>query len=173
MKKKLSRQGFNCFTPKLKPIDGRYGIDDQAVKLRDKINIELGETSKFILIGFSMGGIICRYYLQELGGINRVEKFISISTPHHGTYTAYLYPGIGTKQLRPKSNFLENLKLKENFFNSIKTYSFRTPFDLMIIPSKSSEWEIAENRKYFSPIHSLMLFNPKLLGNILSILKEK
>lgn len=173
MKKKLSRQGFNCVTPKLKPIDARYGIEDQAVKLRDKINIELGETSKFILIGFSMGGIICRYYLQELGGINRVEKFISISTPHHGTYTAYFYPGIGTKQLRPKSQLLENLKKKERSFNNIRMYSFRTPFDLMIIPSKSSEWEIAENRKYFSPIHSLMLFNPKLIGNIQSILKEK
>ena len=43
-------------------------------------------------------------------------------------------------QLRPNSNFLKNLELKESILKSIKIYSFRTPFDLMIIPSSSSVW---------------------------------
>ncbi|WP_178378225.1 hypothetical protein [Chroogloeocystis siderophila] len=38
-----------------------------------------------------MGGLAGRHYLQCLGGVNRVQRFISISTPHRGMWTAYLF----------------------------------------------------------------------------------
>ncbi len=37
-----------------------------------------------------MGGVVSRYYLQRLGGLARVRRFVTISSPHHGTVTAYL-----------------------------------------------------------------------------------
>ena len=101
MRKRFEENGFKCFTPTLKPTDAKHGLEDLGKKLRNEINYKLGNDSKFSLVGFSMGGIICRYYLQELDGIQRVNQFITISTPHHGSYLAYLYPGKGMKQLRP------------------------------------------------------------------------
>ncbi len=170
MKKKFERKGFKCFAPTLKPIDAKFGLDDLAKKLKFEIEKHFGDESKFSLVGFSMGGVICRYYLQELNGLQRANKFISISAPHHGSYLAYLYPGRGIKQLRPNSEFIKNLKLNESSLQKISLYSFRTPFDLMIIPSTSSIWNIAINKKYFSLIHSYMLFNPKVIKDSINIL---
>ncbi|MBK7631734.1 MAG: alpha/beta fold hydrolase [Ignavibacteriales bacterium] len=168
IKKKLEAQGHNCFAPTLKPIDAKYGIEDLAIKLKDKIEQNLEPDSKFILIGFSMGGIICRYYLQELGGIERVNKLITISSPHHGSYLSYLYPGKGIKQLRPNSGFMKSLKEKEHLLNGLNIYSYRTPFDLMIIPNKSSIWNIASNKRFISIMHSSMLINSKLVREIIN-----
>jgi len=166
IKKKLEAQGHKCFAPTLKPIDAKYGIEDPAIKLKDKIENKLEPDSKFVLIAFSMGGIICRYYLQELGGIYRVNKLITISAPHHGSYLSYLYPGKGIRQLRPNSDFLKTLEAKECLLNGLLIYSYRTPFDLMIIPNKSSIWDIASNKKFISIMHSSMLINPKLIQEI-------
>jgi len=34
----------------------------------------------FDLVGFSMGGIVSRYYVQRLGGIDRVQRFITLAS---------------------------------------------------------------------------------------------
>lgn len=39
---------------------------------------------KFILIGHSMGGLVSRYYIENLG-TEHVEKLITICTPHYGS----------------------------------------------------------------------------------------
>ena len=167
IKKKLEAQGHKCFAPTLKPIDAKYGIDDLAAKLKDYIKNNSEIDSHFELVGFSMGGIICRYYLQELGGIKRVKKVFTISSPHHGSYMSYLYPGKGMKQLRPNNSFINMLIEKENLLDGLKIYSYRTPFDLMIIPNSSSVWDIATNKKFLSVMHSSMLINSKLVKEII------
>jgi len=167
IKKKLEAQGHRCFTPTLKPIDAKHGIEDLAIKLNAYIENNSELASKFALVGFSMGGIICRYYLQELNGIKRVDKLFTISSPHYGSYTSYLYPGKGIKQLRPKSKFISELEEKGNLLKGLKIYSYRTPFDLMIIPNKSSVWKIAANKRFFSIMHSSMLINSKLVKEII------
>lgn len=116
IKKKLEAQGHKCFASTLKPIDAKHGIEDLAIKLNAYIKNNLELDSKFVLVGFSLGGIVCRYYLQELNGIKRVDKLFTISSPHHGSYMSYLYPGKGIKQLWPNSGFINMLEEKENLF---------------------------------------------------------
>jgi triacylglycerol lipase len=167
IKKKLEAQGHKCFAPTLKPIDAKYGIEDLAIKLKDYIENKLESHCKFVLVGFSLGGIICRYYLQELGGIKKVNKLFTISSPHYGSYMSYLYPGKGMKQLRPQSDFLKYLETKEFLLKSINLFSYRTPLDLMIIPNNSSVWKIATNKRFISPMHSSMLINSIIVKEIL------
>jgi triacylglycerol lipase len=167
IKKKLEAHGHKCYAPTLKPIDAKYGIEDLAIKLKDYIENKLESHSKFVLVGFSLGAIVCRYYLQELGGIERVDQLITISAPHRGSYLSYLYPGKGMKQLRPQSDFLKILETKEFLLNGIALFSYRTPLDLMIIPNNSSVWKIAINKRFISPMHSSMLINSKLMNEII------
>jgi triacylglycerol lipase len=166
MRKKLQAHGFNCHAPDLIPNDGKYGIEDLAIKVQNYIKDQLSGTSDFVLIGFSMGGIVSRYYLQYLGGKEVVSSFFSISTPHNGSYMAQLLPGKGLKQLRPKSNFLKQMKDDESVLSSLNLYSYWTPFDLSIVPSTSSYWDIAENKVFYSPLHPLMLFNTNVIKEI-------
>lgn len=166
MRRRLEARGIECFTPCLQPRDGRHGIEDLAVKLKQHIDSRYGKDSPIHLIGFSMGGIVARYYLQKLAGHTRVRQFFTISAPHHGSYLAYGYPGQGARDLRPNSWLLRSLQADDRQFRHIALYSFWTPFDLMIIPPSSSIWPIAENKRFYSPLHILMLFNRSLADYI-------
>ena len=172
MKNIFTANGLNCFVPELKPSDARYGLDDLANKLKNEIDIKLGNNSEFILVAFSMGGIVARYYLQNLGGLKRVKQFFTISAPHHGSYLGYFYPGKGAKQLRPGSDFINKLNAGESVFNSMEVYSYWTPFDLSIIPSTSSLWKVAENKMYYSLLHPLMVYNRRLIKDIITEIEK-
>ena len=169
MKRALEKHDVECFTPSLSPFDGRKGIEYDGASLKLQIDNKFGKTEKISLIGFSMGGIIARYYLQELGGRHRVEHFFSLSTPHHGTYWAYLpYPSKGRKQLLPNSVFLTKLAKNQNKLKAVNLYSYRTPFDFVIVPNSSSYWKIAENKKFFSLAHFSMIFNRNVVEEVVS-----
>jgi triacylglycerol esterase/lipase EstA (alpha/beta hydrolase family) len=67
------------------------------------------------LVGFSMGGVVVRTYIDEFG-VDRVRYAITLASPHHGTdvagLAAFADPGACTgacAQLRPESGFLEDL----------------------------------------------------------------
>jgi triacylglycerol lipase len=61
------------------------------------------------VIGHSMGGVIARYYVQCLGGDERVHTLVTLGSPHSGTATAYLVPHRLGRQLRPGSELLSEL----------------------------------------------------------------
>lgn len=159
MRQYFNRFGIITLVPALKPADARYGIEDLAHKLSAFIseNIEKGE--QFSIIGFSMGCIISRVYLQTLGGAAYCINFHAISGPHHGSILAYFFFGQGAKDLRPNSALLQRLQRTQNILSHINIFSYRTPFDQMILPSKSSHWSIAKNLVVKAPMHRLMLNN--------------
>jgi triacylglycerol lipase len=61
------------------------------------------------VIGHSMGGLIARYYVQCLGGDERVHTLVTLGSPHRGTATAYLVPYRLGRQLRPGSDVVTEL----------------------------------------------------------------
>jgi len=153
----LERSGHRCFVPSLKPADARAGIADLSQKLSDFIGESIGENEKFVLVGFSMGCLVSRYYLQELDGVRRYLAFHAISGPHKGSRLAHFYAGKGAVEMRPGSEFLARLKAGESKLTAIPLFSYRTPFDLMILPSASSHWEIADNYIAKAAVHRYML----------------
>ncbi|UUU36184.1 lipase [Streptomyces sp. CA-210063] len=63
-----------------------------------------------VVIGYSLGGLIARYYVQRLGGDAHVPLVITLATPHGGTATALLAPAHPLlRQLRPGSDLLTEL----------------------------------------------------------------
>jgi len=46
--------------------------------------------ARFILIGHSNGGLVSRYYIENLGGHINVDKLITIDTPHYGASVFWL-----------------------------------------------------------------------------------
>ncbi len=166
LKRRLEYHGIECYVPQLKPADGRGGLENLAQGLQRDIEKEFGTEEPFGLVAFSMGGLVSRYYLQELGGADRCETFMTISTPHHGTKVAYTYPTKGAQQMRPGSEFLQKLHASEKNLKDIPIVSYRTPLDLIIIPTDSSVWERAENRSYNVALHPLMLHTKPVLDDI-------
>lgn len=166
LKRRLETHGVKCYVPKLKPNNGRGGLEVAAENLKADIEAEFGENEKFALVSFSMGGLISRYYLQNLGGAERCESFITISTPHHGTAVAHLFPTKGSEQMRPGSPFLRDLAENEESLGNIPVVSYRTPMDMIILPTKSSVWDRAENHSMPVSLHPLMLHSKPVLDDI-------
>ena len=61
------------------------------------------------VIGHSLGGLIARYYVQRLGGDERVHTCVTLGSPHQGTQTARLLPWPLVRQLRPSSDLMAEL----------------------------------------------------------------
>ena len=166
LKKRLEKYGIRCYVPRLHPADGRGGLEKLAVRLKYDIDQEFGPDSRLAIISFSMGGIVSRYYLQELGGAARCDTFITISSPHHGTQMARIYPTQGAAEMRPGSAFLAKLQASEDRLGKMRVVSYRTPMDLIIVPPSSSVWDRAENLEFPVILHPLMLGSPRVIADI-------
>jgi triacylglycerol lipase len=163
----LAKLGHRCFAPSLQPADGRYGIPDLAQKLDRLVNEFFSPEEDLVIIGFSMGCIVSRYYMQHLGAARRIRAFFAISGPHRGSLLAYLYPGKGAHDLRPGSALLRNLDLLDLHAINVPTHTYWTPFDLMVVPSTSSRWLPACETIIWSLLHPLMPSNHRLCNDII------
>ena len=119
-----------------------------------------------------MGGIVSRYYLQRLGGIKRVQRFITISSPHHGTWTAYLYVRPGTLQMRPNCKFLQDLNQDIDQLNQLNFTSIWTPYDAIIIPPNSSQVPVGEEIQVNILLHHWMVQDLQCFQSIVNTLSK-
>lgn len=164
MAEHLKHRGENVYhSLTLQPNNGTISIEKMAEQLKFYIDSNLGEEQRIILIGFSMGGLVSRYYLQYLGGLERTEKLITISTPHYGTFTAYVFDRIACVEMRPKSLFLEKLNNDLHLLKHLPITSIWTKYDTTIIPNDSSQLGIGTNIKLPFGIHPLMPFSSKVI----------
>lgn len=95
---------------------------------------------KVNLFGFSLGGLIARYYLQELEGYPLLGRGAFVSSPYSGTYLGYLgaFSPAG-RQVRPASELLRRLEESaEREHVSGKCLSIFVRWDGVVVPCFSS-----------------------------------
>jgi len=168
----LSHCGFRAFALSLHPNDGSLGLDELALQIGEFAEQHVPAGEQFALIGFSMGGLVARYYVQRLGGINRVRRFVTISTPHSGSYVAYLLGTRGSQQMRPGSQFLEELNRDAAQLERVRFVSIWTPLDLMIVPASSSRLGVGEEFRIPVAVHPWMLQSRRVLKLVANLLRE-
>ena len=168
LRRELEANGVECVCPSLKPADARDGLPKMAEQLKLAVDAKWKNDERFVLIGFSMGGLIGRHYLQELGGADRCDGIFTVATPHYGTRMAWMWYGEGAYQMRPGSDFLANLAATEHRLGDIPAVTYRTCADLMIVPSRSCNWDRAENVTVSCPIHALMSCDPNVRRDLVS-----
>ena len=110
-----------------------------AYELRDYVNYVLSVTgaSKVDLIGHSMGGLSTRYYIRNLGGIYKVDDYVSLGTPQHGTWLAIIplaYASIGALEMRPGSSFLNALNAGDETPGSVHYTAIYAYMDELVFP---------------------------------------
>jgi triacylglycerol lipase len=171
MARHFRAQGREVFTPNLSPARGEVGLEELARQLAAFADAKVPH-GKFDLVGFSMGGLVSRYYVQRLGGVNRVEHLVTIAAPHHGTATAHLNARPGARQMRPGSEFLRDLSRDAATLSRIKFTSFYTPLDLVILPARSSEMAQASNVRIWAAIHPSLILEKRCIRAVAKTLGE-
>jgi triacylglycerol lipase len=168
----LVLQGWSVHSLNLVPNNGDVGLDELAKQVADYVKATFAPEQRLDLVGFSMGGIVSRYYVQRLGGINRVQRFITISSPHNGTVVAYGSRRPGCVQMRPDSIFLKDLNSDAEMLKQLNFTSIWTPYDLMIVPANSSQMSVGSEVIVPVPLHPWMLTDPRSLAVVKAALAE-
>ncbi|WP_204142026.1 triacylglycerol lipase [Halomicronema sp. CCY15110] len=156
----------------LTPNNGDVGLEELAAQVQTYVEQTFPPSTQFDLVGFSMGGIVSRYYLQRLGGLERVRRFVTLSSPHHGTWTGYLRSNPGSRQMRPNSEFLQDLNNTVDELTAVEFTSVWTPFDLMIVPSSSSALPVGTMMQLPVLAHPWMVSDPRAIATLTNILGE-
>lgn len=75
-----------------------------------KLVARLPREARVHIVGHSLGGVVARYYVQELGGHARVTQTIALAAPFGGAPIAARIPVFVGRDLHPKSTLLSRLR---------------------------------------------------------------
>lgn len=156
----LTARGWSVHTPDFAANYRQVGLEELAAQLADYIEKTFAPSQPIDLVGLSMGGLVARYYLQRLSGIERVQRFISISTPHHGTWMAHLIPSLPCVQMRPHSEFLRDLNQDVAMLGGVNLTYLWTPWDFIIVPASSSILPVGTGVRLPIVTHACMARHP-------------
>lgn len=112
-----------------------------AQQISAKVDSILAATqaSKVDIITHSMGALSARYYIKNLGGGTRVDEFVSLGGPNHGTNTAIFCFQTSCLEMRPNSSFLNALNKKDETPGRIIRYgTWWSACDEVINPQRST-----------------------------------
>jgi triacylglycerol lipase len=157
---------------KCPPNGGSLGLDLLAKQLAEYISETFDPEQPIDLVGYSMGGIVSRYYVQRLGGIDRVQRFITLSSPHHGTLAAYSLPLPGYLDMRPGSRLLRDLNQDVTMLKRIDFTSMWTPFDAIIVPANSSQMPVGREIRLNILLHRQMVTDDRSLNALVKELED-
>jgi triacylglycerol lipase len=110
-----------------------------ASQIQTKVDQILAATgaAKVDLISHSMGGLSTRYYVKNLGGTAKVDDFVSLAGPNHGTNTAFFCFTTSCTQMRPGSSFLNALNSGDETPGAVDYGTWWSPCDEVINPDSS------------------------------------
>jgi triacylglycerol lipase len=162
----LEARGHKVYSFDMVPSNGEAPLEVLAEQLANFIDRTFDPGQRLDLLGFSMGGIVSRYYLQRLGGLDRTDRFVTVSSPHNGTTVAELGFLPGAKQMRVGSPFLQDLNRDVDRLGTLQFTSIWTPFDTIIVPAASSRVTVAQNQTVLVPCHKWMVYDRRSLRAI-------
>ncbi|CAK6698794.1 hypothetical protein IFHNHDMJ_02505 [Synechococcus sp. CBW1107] len=137
LKRELGDRRHPLLIPDLPLRLGRTPIEEAAVLLGSHIEAAFGLDQPIDLLGFSIGGVIARTWIQLLGGYRRTRRFISVGSPQQGTLTAELWPRqlvAGIADLKMGSPLLQQLNSDQDALRGIDCHSFYSAIDLAVLP---------------------------------------
>ena len=109
------------------------GIEHAARGLRDYLRHAV-RGGRIDFVCHSLGGLVARVYLEQLGGARRVDRCITLGTPHRGTYNAYWVSTRVGRELRPDSSLLERLAASRAQARTVRFTSVVAGSDNIVIP---------------------------------------
>ena len=167
---KLDEKEVEYFAPTLNHAFGMTSIVE-LTNLMDQLIVEkYGLEQEIDILGFSMGGIIGRYWINKLNGHKRTKRFMTIGSPHNGTLTSQIvpkYPFRGISEMKINSSLLRDLANYDYFLNDIDCISFFTYWDLMVFPGWRANLNVGEKISLNIFKHRNLVRNPEAVEKII------
>ncbi|MFJ4950905.1 esterase/lipase family protein [Streptomyces sp. NPDC088760] len=111
------------------------------------------------IISHSMGGLSSRYYLKNLAGTSKVDAWVSLGGPNHGTDSANSCFDTSCTEMRIGSNFLAALDSGDETPGSPRYATWWSPCDTVINPDSSVSLSGATNTQTTCLSHTDLLID--------------
>lgn len=158
------------YTP---PTINARKLAQQVVDHVERILAATG-AEKAHLVCHSMGGVLTRYALHHLGLAGKLDRVITLGSPHAGSRIAGVTPARGAAaQMRYQSPFIEELSALDPTPGGARFFSIFSNLDNFVLPVSSSV--LGGNAKnihvpYLG--HCSLLYSPTVLAHIERCLSE-
>ncbi|MGB9356461.1 MAG: alpha/beta fold hydrolase [Azonexus sp.] len=117
-----------------------------------------------VLVAHSMGGLVCRSYLARHGS-DRVERLITLASPHSGSELARIGIGQNAREMEPGSRWLKDL---ESSVTPVRAISIRTPHDNYVMPQDNQRLPGALDVALDGIGHLALLFSRRTAGEVIT-----
>jgi triacylglycerol lipase len=128
--------------------------------------------AKVDIVTHSMGGLSSRYYLKNLGGTAKVDDWVSLGGPNHGTNTAYacyLFSA-GCRDMIGGSSFLNALNSGDETPGTTNYGTFWSNCDEVINPDTSVQLSGATNTLVGCLGHSALRTDAAVFASVRSFI---
>jgi triacylglycerol lipase len=122
----------------------------------------LPSTSRVHIVGHSLGGIVARWYVQELGGHARVTQTISMASPFGGAPLARKLPYFVGRDLLGDSATLVRLRTSPHAARVPHT-SIIAGEDHIVVPRESGAFHLGEVVVLTGRSHNSLLFDREVV----------
>ncbi len=112
-------------------------IDAEEVKSKVESLLKTTGATKVDIIAHSMGSLNSRWYIKFLGGESKVDDWVSLGGPNHGTETANFCFSTSCVEMRVGSTFLKELNATDETPGAVNYGTWWSPCDEIINPDSS------------------------------------
>lgn len=150
----------------------RYNTSQSNVRTASEVKTKVEEilrrtgATRIDLITHSMGALNTRYYIKNLGGTEKVEKFVSLGGPNHGTRTANLCFEESCVEMRIGSEFLTRLNEGDETPGSVAYATWWSSCDEIINPHESVLLSGATNNEAGCVTHVGLTTNERVFAGV-------
>jgi triacylglycerol lipase len=141
----------------------RGSIEGLAIDLARELERRV-RGGRIDLVAHSMGGLVARCYVQQLRGHRRVDRLITLATPHLGTHAANFLPSALVRQLLPGGPFLRHLNSLEA--PSVQTTSLVAGRDVLVQPVAAARCPFGQEVRFTDLGHVELLFRPEVFAEV-------
>ena len=154
--------------PLLMDIDIQAGrVAPQLRALQRRCNGE-----RVVIIAHSMGGLIARALLRDLGA-SAIRRIVTIASPHHGTTLVRGLPWPDTRQMSRMSPWLRTLNTSQEGRFAVPIASIYTREENLVAPADSARLEGAELHELRGVGHFGMLRSRRALDRVIATLSQE